>query len=153
MVIIVFSEKIKTYNECSDDEKEVLDSFRKMKLLYDYARFRLYKNKVEDLINDYEELKKLREDIQFKYFSIYRELIDEKLIEGELDAIIWGNTREHENETWDSEVRLMSDIKTNFEIAINMIESGEAEQAIIDEGNFIPWNPFVNVNVWMLVPT
>ena len=138
MVIIVFSEKIKTYNECSDDEKEVLDSFRKMKLLYDYARFRLYKNKVEDLINDYEELKKLREDIQFKYFSIYRELIDEKLIEGELDAIIWGNTREHENETWDSEVRLMSDIKTNFEIAINMIESGEAEQAIIDEGNFIP---------------
>ena len=98
----------------------------------------IYKNKVEDLINDYEELKKLREDIQFKYFSIYRELIDEKLIEGELDAIIWGNTREHENETWDSEVRLMSDIKTNFDIAIRMIESGEAEQAIIDEGNFIP---------------
>ena len=132
------NEKIKTYNECSADEKEVLDSFRQMKLLYDHARFRLYKNKVEDLINDYEELKKLREDIQFKYFSIYRELIDEKLIEGELDAIIWGNTREHENETWDSEVRLMSDIKTNFESAINMIESGEAEQAIIDEGNFIP---------------
>ena len=90
-------EKIKTYDECSVDEKEVLDSFRKMKLLYDHARFRLYKNKVEDLINDYEELKKLREDIQFKYFSIYRELIDEKLIEGELDAIIWGNTRKQEN--------------------------------------------------------
>ena len=46
------NEKIKTYNECCDDEKEVLDSFRKMKLMYDYARFRLYKNKVEDLIND-----------------------------------------------------------------------------------------------------
>lgn len=55
-----------------------------------------------------------------------------------MDASIWGNTREHENETWDSELRLMSDIKTNFDIAITMIESGEAEQAIIDEGNFIP---------------
>ena len=27
------NEKIKTYNECNADEKEVLDSFRKMKLL------------------------------------------------------------------------------------------------------------------------
>ena len=136
MVIIVFSEKIKTYNECSADEKEVLDSFRKMKLLYDHARFRLYKNKVEDLIEDYEELKKLREDIQFKYFSIYEELIDEKLIEGELDVSIWGNIREHENEVWDAELRLMSDIKTNFDIALNMIESGEAEQSIIDAENW-----------------
>ena len=29
-------EKIKTYDECNADEKEVIDSFRKMKLLYDY---------------------------------------------------------------------------------------------------------------------
>ena len=129
------NEKIKTYNECSADEKEVLDSFRQMKLLYDHARFRLYKNKVEDLIEDYEELKKLREDIQFKYFSIYGELLAEDLIEGELDASIWGNTRENENKTWDAELRLMSDIKTNFDIALNMIESGEAEQAIIDDEN------------------
>ena len=42
-----------------------------------------------------------------------------------------GITREHENEVWDSELRLMSDIKTNFDIAIVMIESGEAEQAIM----------------------
>ena len=130
------NEKIKTYNECSADEKEVLDSFRKMKLLYDHARFRLYKNKVEELIEDYEELKKLRENIQFKYFSIYEELVDEKLIEGELDVSIWGNTREHENQTWNSEVRLMSDIKTNFDIALNMIESGEAEKSIIDAENW-----------------
>jgi len=134
-VIIRYNEKIKTYDECSADEKEVLDSFRQMKLLYDHARFRLYKNKVEELIEDYEELKKLRDEIQFKYFGIYGELMDEKLIEGELDASIWGNTREHENEVWNSEVRLMSDIKTNFDIALNMIESGEAEQAIIDDEN------------------
>lgn len=106
-----------------------------MKLISDYNRFRLFKYKVEDLINDYEQLKKLREDIQAKYFSVYDELLAEELIEGELDAGAWGITREHENETWDSEVRLMSDIKTNFDIAIKMIESGEAEQAIIDDEN------------------
>lgn len=129
-------EKIKTYNECNADEKEVIDSFRKMKLLYDHARYRLHKRNVEDLINDYEKLMKLREEIQSKYFSIYDELIAEDLIEGELDAGIWGITREHEVETWNSELRLMSDIKTNFDIAIGLIESGDAEQIIIDEENW-----------------
>jgi hypothetical protein len=34
------SKKIRTYDELDVDEKEVLDSFRQMKLLYDYARFK-----------------------------------------------------------------------------------------------------------------
>lgn len=131
-------EKIKTYDECNIDEKEVLDTFRKMKLLYDHARYKLHKRNVEDLINDYEKLRKLREEIQSKYFSIYDELIAEDLIEGELDATLWGITRDHETETWNSELMLMTDIKTNFDIALHMIESGEAEQAIIEAENRIP---------------
>ena len=130
------NDKIRKYDELDVDEKEVLDSFRKMKLMYDHARFKLHKLQVEDLINDYEQLKKLREEIQVKYFSIYEELLAEDLIEGELDASVWGITREHENEVWNSELRLMSDIKTNFDMAIAMIESGEAEQAIIDDENW-----------------
>ena len=101
----------------------------------DYNRFKLFSYKVEELISDYEHLKKLREEIQSKYFSVYEELLNEELIEGELDVSIWGITRDHENETWDVELRLMSDIKTNFDIAINMIESDEAEQSIIDDEN------------------
>ncbi|MBO6111245.1 MAG: hypothetical protein J6P12_10385, partial [Methanobrevibacter sp.] len=121
------NDKIRTYDELEADEKEVLDVFRQMKLMSDYNRFKLYKFKVEDLIKDYEQLKHLREEIQAKYFSVYEELVNEELIEGELDASIWGITRDHENETWDAELRLISDIKTNFDIAIKMIESGEAE--------------------------
>ena len=128
-------DRFRTYDELEDDEKEVLDVFRQMKLLADYNKFKLYKYKVEDLIEDYEELKKLREEIQAKYFSVYEELVNEELIEGELDASIWGITREQENETWDSELQLMSEIKTNFDMAINMIETGEAEQMIIDDEN------------------
>ena len=130
-------DRFRKYDELEDDEKEVLDVFRQMKLLADYNKFKLYKYKVEDLIEDYEELKKLREEIQAKYFSVYDELVNEELIEGELDASIWGITRENENETWDSELQLMSEINNNFDIAIKMIESGEAEQSIIDaENNF-----------------
>ena len=128
-------DRFRKYDELEADEKEVLDVFRQMKLLADYNKFRLYKYKVEDLIEDYEQLKYLREEIQAKYFSVYDELLNEELIEGELDASIWGVARELENETWDSEVKLMSEIKTNFDIAINMIETGEAEQMIIDDEN------------------
>lgn len=135
MVIIMAEDRFRKYDELEDDEKEVLDVFRQMKLLADYNKFKLYKYKVEDLIEDYEELKKLCEEIQAKYFSVYDELVNEELIEGELDASIWGITREKENETWDSEVQLMSEIKTNFDLAIKMIETGEAEQMIIDDEN------------------
>ena len=131
------NDRIRKYDELEAEEKEVLDSFRQMKLLCDHARFKYHRLQVEDLINDYEQLKKLREEIQVKYFSIYEELLAEELIEGELDAGVCGITREHENEIWNSEIRLMSDIKTEFDIGIAMIESGEAEQAIIDDENNI----------------
>jgi len=128
-------DRFRKYDELEDNEKEVLDAFRQMKLMSDYNMFKLYKFKVEDLIKDYEQLKQLREEIQTKYFSVYEELLNEELIEGELDASIWGITREQENEIWNSELQLMSEIKTNFDIAINMIETGEAEQMIIDDEN------------------
>nr|WP_303210054.1 hypothetical protein [Methanobrevibacter smithii] len=73
-------DRFKTYDELEDDEKEVLDAFRQMKLMSDYNRFKLYSYKVEDLIKDYEQLKQLRENIQSKYFSVYDELLNEELI-------------------------------------------------------------------------
>ena len=130
-------DRFRTYDELEDDEKEVLDAFRQMKLISDYNRFKLFSYKVEDLIKDYEHLKQVRQDIQVKYFTVYEELLNEELIEGEIDASIWGITREQENETWESELRLMSEIKTNIDLAIKMIESGAAEQMIIDDENVI----------------
>ena len=127
--------KIRTYDELNVDEKEALDVFRQMKLMADYNRFRFYNLKVENLIAKYEQLKQLREEIQGDYFLIYDELVAEELIEGKLDASDWGITREHENEVWDAELRLMSEIKANFDLAIKMIESGEANQSIIDAEN------------------
>lgn len=61
-------DRIRKYDELDADEKGVLDTIRQMKLMSDYNKFKLYKFKVEDLINDYEELKKLREEIQEKVF-------------------------------------------------------------------------------------
>lgn len=134
-MIIMTEDRFRKYDELEDDEKEVLDTFRHMKLISDYNRFRLYKYKVEDLIKDYEQLNMLREEIRQKYFSLYDELNLEELIKGELDTGDWGRIREKENERWSSELELMSEIKTHFKIAIKMIETGEVEQVIIDEEN------------------
>lgn len=129
-------DKIRTYDELNVDEQDVLDVFRQMKLMSDYNRFRFYNLKVENLIMKYGQLKQLREEIQGDYFLIYNELLSEELIEGELDATDWGITREHENEVWDAELKLMSEIKANFDLAIKMIETGEANQSIIDAENW-----------------
>lgn len=51
-------ERFRKYDELEDEEKEVLDAFRQMKLMSDYNRFKLYNYKVKDLIEDYEQLKK-----------------------------------------------------------------------------------------------
>lgn len=129
-VIIMNEKKIINYNEFSIDENELTGSLIKMKLLYDHATFNLHKFQVEELIKDYEQLKNLREDIQVKYFSIYEKLSEEGLIEGDLDKINWGLNREKENEVWNSELKLISDMKIDFDMAISMIESGEAEAII-----------------------
>ena len=113
-------DRFRKYDELEVDEKEVLDAFRQMKLMSDYNKFKLYNFKVEDLINDYQELKQLRQTIHAKYFSIYEELLNENLIEGELDAGDWGRIREKENETWKSELNLLSEIKTIFKSQLNV---------------------------------
>lgn len=74
--------KIRTYDEFNVDEKEVLDFFRQMKLESDYNKFRFFNLKVENLIEKYEQLKRLREEIQSDYFSLYDKIASEELIEG-----------------------------------------------------------------------
>lgn len=49
---------------------------------------------------------------------------------------IWVTHREQEDFVWTAEMQLLDDIKGNFEIAINMIESGEAEKSIIESENW-----------------
>ena len=132
MGYIMHEDDIKTYDELEPEQKEVFDTFRQMKLTADYANFRYHKLKFEDLLADYEELNKLRENIQEKYFSIYAELLSESLIEGELDVGDWAVVREHEKETWDAEYDLMLELKNQLELAMSLIECGQDERMIFE---------------------
>lgn len=128
-------EEIKIYDELEPEEKEVFDIFRMMKLDADYSNFKYHIFKLEGLLEDYEELKKLRENIQEKYFSIYEELLSEDLINDVLDASEWASIRDQEKETWDAESNMMLEIKEQLELAMSMIESGEADRMYIEAQN------------------
>ena len=135
MGYIMPEDEIKTYDELEPEQKEVFDTFRKMKFSVDYANFRYQTVKLEDLLEDYEKLKKLRENIQEKYFSVYDELLSEDLINDVLDGSDWALIREHEKETWDAESNMMLEIKEQLELAMSMIESGEADRMYIEAQN------------------
>ena len=66
------NQKIKTYDECTADEKEVLDSFRKMKLMFDQARFELFSYKLTDLLEKYEDLLEMRRETQALLFDVLK---------------------------------------------------------------------------------
>lgn len=56
------------------NEKELLDTFRAMKLNYDQARFELYSYRLNDLIEKYENIVEMRKDAQALFFEIIKEI-------------------------------------------------------------------------------
>lgn len=131
----MISDEIKIYDELDDEQKEIIDSFRELKLKWDYSRFSLYNYQLEDLICDYEKLKELRKSIQVKYMDIYDTLVKEDLIDDDIDLGLFGIAREYENEVWTAEMQTLNKIKMNFDIAIRMIETGEAKKSLIEAEN------------------
>ena len=68
------NDEIKRYDELSATEKEVMDTFRRMKLLSDQARFELFSYKLTDLLNKYEEILELRKETQALLFDVLEEI-------------------------------------------------------------------------------
>lgn len=72
------NDEIKRYDELNTDEYAVLDAFREMKIGYDKARIELINYRINDIINSYDELQKLREDIRLNYFEVLQKINEEE---------------------------------------------------------------------------
>lgn len=66
--------QIKNYDELNNDEHFVMQMFRTMKIEMDKARFELLSYKINDLLNSYQELQQLRDNIRVSYFSVLEEI-------------------------------------------------------------------------------
>ena len=131
----MFDDKITTYDELDSDEKEILDLINKYKLMKDHATFSLYRFQLAKLMEEYEKLKKIREDILMKFFSLYENIKEDNLLDEEIDVDLWSINRENEENIWSSELNYIFKIKNYLDNGIDLIESGEAEDFLIKKDN------------------
>ena len=126
------NDKIKNYDELNADEHAVLDAFREMKIGYDKARIELINYRINDLINKYDELQKLREDIRLNYFQILQYINEEEFADIDIDYQKWKNVLDSEVAEWGEEVELMSAFKHYFDDLLKKINYGIIEEEIIE---------------------
>ena len=129
------NQKIKTYDECNADEKEVLDSFRKMKLMFDQARYELFSYKLTDLLEKYEGLLEMRCETQALLFTVLEEIDQHGLSGIDVDYEKLGLNRQAEAGNIAEEVNIVKEYKVAFDEGLALISSGAVEQAILDAEN------------------
>ena len=129
------NQKIRTYNDCTADEKEVLDSFRKMKLMFDQARYELFSYKLTDILEKYEDLLEMRQETQALLFEVLEEINKHGLSGIDIGYEKLGRNREAEADNIREEVNIVKEYKVAFDEGLALISSGAAEQAIIDAEN------------------
>ena len=127
------NQKIKSYDELNNDEHYVLDMFRAMKIEYDKVRFQLWSYQLKDLINSYEQLKKLREDIRVKYFVMLEKIDASEFADVDIDFQKWDNVLTGEVNEWNEELELMSQFKYYLDDLLMQLNDGTIEQHMIDE--------------------
>lgn len=107
------------------------------KIECDKARFRLWSYELEDLINSYEKLKKLREDIRVKYFAMLEKIDASEFADVDIDFQKWDNVLTGEINEWDEELELMSQFKYYLDDLLMQLNDGTIEQHMIDEEKVI----------------
>lgn len=127
------NQKIKSYDELNNDEHYVLDMFRAMKIEMDKARFQLLSYELADLINSYEQLQKLREEIQAKYFEMLEKIDANEFATVDVSYEKWAEVRGYEDINWHEEVELMSEFKYHLDDLLMQLNDGTIEQEIIEE--------------------
>ena len=126
------NDKIRTYNELDIDEKEILDTFRTMKLNHDQARFELYSYRLNDILVKYENLIVMRKDTQVLFFEILKE-IDEYGLTIDVCAEELGRNREADLNHINHEINIIQEYAVGFNEALSLIYDGTAEQILIQE--------------------
>ena len=116
----------------NQDMKNVLDDFRKMKIMYDIERYTLISIKLNHLIKNYENLIKQREEIQRDYFDIMNDM-ENNDIEMKIDYERWNRIRSNEKDEWNFELNEITSFKYDIDEALKLLKNGEIEKILIEE--------------------
>lgn len=129
--------QIKNYDELNDDEHYVLDIFSTMKMECDKARFELLSYKINELLNGYQDLKQLREEIRVKYFAVLQEIDASEFATVDVNYEKWHEVLGNENANWNEEVKLLAQFNNYLDGLIEQLNNFTIERGIIEESKFI----------------
>lgn len=125
--------QIKNYDELNNDEHFVMQMFRTMKIEMDKARFELLSYKINDLLNSYQELQQLRDNIRVSYFSVLEEIDANMLGAVDVNYEKWNEVLSNENANWNEESELLGQFKYYLDDLIMQLDDGTMEQLLIEE--------------------
>ncbi len=101
-----------------------------LQLDYDCERFRLMSYQLENLLEEYDKLLELRENIQLKFFTTL-ENIKRNGIDVDEDYERWAKVRTSEREEWDSEIDLIVNLKYDIDDNLKLLDNSMMRRSLI----------------------
>ena len=101
-----------------------------LQLDYDCERFRLMSYQLENLLEEYDRLLELRENIQLKYFTTL-ENIKRNGIDVDEDYERWIKVRTSEREEWNSEIDLIVNLKYDIDDNLKLLDNSTMRRSLI----------------------
>ena len=101
-----------------------------LQLDYDCERFRLMSYQLENLLEEYDRLLELRENIQLKYFTTL-ENIKRNGIDVDEDYERWIKVRTSEREEWNSEIDLVVNLKYDIDDNLKLLDNSTMRRSLI----------------------
>ena len=121
-----------TINDLNKCKQTILENFRGIKLEKDHAKLQLLLFQLSDLINHYEKLISLHDEIQSKHYQTIKHMEEEEIL-SDFDYISWHQQRTSEVTAWKHELQILGEYKHHIENIIKQIEDGTVEQSLIEE--------------------
>lgn len=101
-----------------------------LQLDYDCERFRLMSYQLENLLEEYDRLLELRENIQLKFFTTL-ENIKRNGIDVDEDYERWAKVRTSEREEWNSEMDLIVELKYDIDDNLKLLDNSMMRRSLI----------------------
>ncbi len=108
------------------------DELDKLRLDLECEKFRLMSFQLGNLLEEYDKLLELRENIQLKFFQAM-DNIKKNEIPFEEDFTRWNETRTHERELWMSEINLIADLKYDIDDNLKLLDNNKMQRLFIEK--------------------
>jgi hypothetical protein len=108
------------------------DDIDNLKLELECEKFRLMSYQLGDLLEEYDKLIELRDNIQLKFFTTLENVKKNGLPVDE-DFERWEKIRTTEREGWNFEIDLIADLKYDVDDNLKLLDNSRMRQMFIDK--------------------